>query len=35
MIRLTVTASCLRCPWTAAGDWADVDRAAQKHTAHA
>jgi hypothetical protein len=29
---LTTTARCLRCPWTAAGDWAAADRAAEKHT---
>jgi hypothetical protein len=28
---LTVTAHCLRCGWTASGDWAHVDREAEKH----
>jgi hypothetical protein len=27
------TARCLGCPWTAAGDPAKTDKAAQKHTA--
>ena len=31
MIAVTVTAHCLRCEWTAAGDWAEVDRQAEKH----
>lgn len=30
-ITLTASASCLRCDWTASGDWADVDRGAEKH----
>jgi hypothetical protein len=34
MITVTVSASCLRCPWAAgSGDWAAVDRAARRHTA--
>jgi hypothetical protein len=33
MIKLTASASCLRCDWTAGpGEWAEVDRAAEKHT---
>ena len=34
MIRLSASASCARCPWTAGpGDMASVFRAAEKHTA--
>jgi hypothetical protein len=30
---ITVTAACHGCPWTAGpGQWATVDRAAEKHT---
>ena len=30
---MTATAHCVRgCDWTAAGPWADVDKAADKHT---
>ena len=31
---ITVTAHCIGrgCEWTAAGDWAAVDRQAEKHT---
>jgi hypothetical protein len=29
---VTATAHCLRCPWTAAGEVAATDRAADKHT---
>ena len=29
---LATTARCLRCPWTADGDPAAVDKAAEKHT---
>ena len=32
MITVTVTAHCLRCEWTTAGNWADVDKQADKHT---
>ncbi len=33
MIRLTATAHCIgRCDWSASGDLASVDRAAEKHT---
>lgn len=32
VIALAAAASCLRCPWTAAGTMADTDRAADKHT---
>ena len=33
MITLTATARCIgRCDWSAAGDPATVDRAAEKHT---
>ena len=32
MITIAVTARCQRCDWTAAGSWAEVDRAAGKHT---
>lgn len=34
-VKVTVacTAHCIgRCDWTAAGDWPDVDRAAERHT---
>jgi hypothetical protein len=30
--QLTTTARCLSCGWTAAGPWADVDKAAAAHT---
>lgn len=31
--RMTTTARCLRCDWTAPpGDWAAADRAAERHT---
>lgn len=30
---LSAAARCLRCPWTAAGDPAATDKAADKHTA--
>ena len=33
MAELTTSARCLRCPWTAAGDPAATDKAAEKHTA--
>lgn len=33
MTSLTAAARCLRCPWTAEGDPAATDRAAQNHTA--
>lgn len=29
---LVTTARCLSCDWTAEGAWADVDRAAERHT---
>jgi hypothetical protein len=29
---ITVTAACGGCGWTASGDWAGVDRQAEKHT---
>ncbi len=33
---ITVTASCLRCDWTAGpGDWADVDKAARAYLTEA
>jgi hypothetical protein len=33
MITVTATASCPICDWTAGpGEWADVDRAAERHT---
>jgi len=33
MVRLTATARCLRCDWTAPpGTMADADKAAEKHT---
>ena len=32
MITLTATARCHRCGWASAGDWADVDRQAERHT---
>jgi hypothetical protein len=31
--QLAAAARCLRCPWTAAGDPATADKAAEKHTA--
>lgn len=31
--RLVTAARCLRCPWTAAGDWEAVDKASEKHAA--
>lgn len=35
MTAVNVTAACRRCDWTAAGDWAMVDRQAEKHTRQA
>jgi hypothetical protein len=32
VITVSASAHCLRCEWTAAGDWAAVDRAAEAHT---
>jgi hypothetical protein len=30
---MTVTAHCIgRCDWSASGDWASVDKGAEKHT---
>ena len=32
MITLTAAARCHACPWTAGpGEWADVDKAAERH----
>lgn len=33
MMAFTTTAHCLRCDWTAEGDPAATDRAAEKHVA--
>jgi len=33
LLTLTAAARCHKCPWTAAGKPADVDKAAGKHTA--
>lgn len=33
MITLTASAHCIgRCDWSASGDWASVDKAADAHT---
>lgn len=31
MVKLTASAHCLRCEWTAEGDPAPVDKLAEKH----